>query len=75
MKIKIEIDGASGYVDRSAYVKDTLRRLREFGYPTLTSEEVDAAVGVALSGQDKPDVISMFVGGEVCQTETGKENL
>ena len=74
MKIKIEIDGASGYVPRAGYVKDTLRRLQEFGYPTLTSNEVDDAVTAALEGGVKADVISMFVAGEVCPTHPDQPN-
>lgn len=62
--IKIRVEGTRKLVSKSAYVKAKTRQLREFGYETLTEDEVTRQLDVILSGGE-PNVIGMFIEGDL----------
>lgn len=64
-EITINIEGESRRVRRLDYVKAKTKDFREFGYPSLTEEEVSEQLDVVLSGKGTLTVIGHFMKDEV----------
>lgn len=68
-EIKVKLDGKPvGVCDRAAYVKAKTKQLQEFGYPSLTEQEVDEQIDALLAGKKFGHgltVIGMFMDKEV----------
>lgn len=62
--LKVNLNGKTVTVSRSAYVKAKTAQLREFGYSDLSESAVSEQIDKILAGQ-KLDVIGMFMQGEV----------
>jgi len=60
----LELDGMKKEVLKSDYIRLKTKDLREFGYSTLTEDEVAASLEKALAGNAN-DVISMFIDGDL----------
>lgn len=72
--IKVSVDGKPAVVvTRSVYVKAKTKQLREFRYPSLTEDEVNAQIDLLLQpgvhhfGENGMTVIGMFIKDEVVQ--------
>lgn len=67
--LRVSIDGKPACeVPRAAYVKAKANQLREFGYPTLTDDELDKQITALMAGKKFGEgltVIGMFMEGEV----------
>jgi hypothetical protein len=69
MRLKIEVDGRTMVVERERYVAAKTKQLREFGYSSLTEDEVDERVGDVLlyrkAGRLAENVIAKFMEDEI----------
>lgn len=60
--IIIQVDGQTRRADYESYLKKTLRMLQEFGYPSLTLDEVRTQAERILAGEDiGTNVIGMIM--------------
>ena len=59
-EIKINLEGKILYVKKNAYVKVKTKDLREFGYTSLTEEDVSNQLEKVINGEDL-SVIGMFI--------------
>lgn len=72
-EITFKLDGVSRRVLRSDYVRAKTKQLQEFGYPSLTEEDVDSQLTALLAGKNLT-VIGMFMKDEVVkEAKSGKE--
>lgn len=62
--ITILIDGQKKVVNKAAYIRAKTRQLREFGYSSLTTQDVREQLDKHLAGEEL-DVIGMFLQDEV----------
>jgi len=62
--IWISLDGHKKEVPKSAYITAKTKSLIEFGYTTLTEDEVSKGLDKALSG-NADEIISMFIEGDL----------
>jgi len=62
--INVNIDGRKGVVSSCHYIKAKTKQLREFGYSTLTEDEVKVQLCKLLNNEEL-DVIGMFMEDEV----------
>lgn len=72
VKLKIKLEGREYTVPRKAYAIKKTAQLREFGYPSLTVDELEKQIDALLSGKNLGDgltVIGMFMEGEVLGKE------
>lgn len=67
----VSVDGKTGWTKRADYVRERVRTLREFGYPTLTHEEVEEQVKAVL--EKKTFRAGLTVIGMILQKEVLKE--
>lgn len=66
--IKIDLDGNVREVLKIAYIKAKTKDLQNFGYTTLTEEEVSNQLEKILKGEDL-DVIGMFMESDIVLPE------
>ena len=62
--VTINYDGKTKTVNTQDYLAAKTKQLQEFGYPSLTREEVKAELGKIFNG-GKLTVIGMFMEGEI----------
>lgn len=68
MKIKIKIDDEEKIVDKKDYIKAKHKQLKEFGYTSLTEDEVAKQLEKVIL-KEKLNVIGMWMENEVLGKE------
>lgn len=64
--LKLKVDGRSLEAYRSKYAKAKFKQLREFGYSTLTLDEVNTQIDQLLAGKkDGLTIIGMMMQDEI----------
>ena len=63
--INVNIDGRRATVAAAHYIKAKTKQLREFGYTTLTEEEVEKQLRMILEKEEVSGVIGMFMRDEI----------
>jgi len=66
--LKIRVDNREIITTREAYIAAKTKQLKEFGYGTLTHEEVGKSLDRALAGK-ATDIISMFIDEDLVTEE------
>lgn len=64
--ITIRVDGKTKTVDRNDYIKGKTAQLREFGYTTLTEDEVRRQLNNVYDGTPR-DVIGLFIERDIVE--------
>ena len=54
---------------KQRYISRKTKDLREFGYESLTRDEVEKCLDKVLSGEEAADVISMFIEDDIKKAE------
>jgi len=67
IRVREKDSDREGEVDTAKYVKAKTRDLREFGYSTLTEDEVRSQIIAVLNGE-KLNVIGMFIEGDIVKS-------
>ena len=62
--VTIQVDGNNKTVSRADYIKAKTKTLLEFGYSTLTEDEVSKQLDNVLAGRPL-NAIGMFIEGDV----------
>lgn len=66
--LQVNLGGRMGEVNRSEYVTAKTKQLREFGYPTVTQQEINEQITALLEGKTFGNgltVIGMFMDDEI----------
>lgn len=69
-KLRIKLEGKEYVVPRKAYAIKKTKQLQEFGYPTLTVDELEEQIDALLAKKELGKgltVVGMFMEGEVLE--------